>query len=64
LTAAGLYFEQRKTYHEHYITRFDIPPGISRYMRRYTPLYRLFPYFIQYFPVPCRQPVLYGPDGK
>jgi hypothetical protein len=45
-------------------TPFYIPPGIPRYTRRYTPLYRRFPYPVQDFPASRRQPVLYDPYQK
>jgi hypothetical protein len=59
-----LYRIQREAHRQRHVTPFYIPPGITPYMRRYTPLYRRFPYFVQDFPVSRRQPVLYDPYQK
>jgi hypothetical protein len=59
-----LYHIQREAHRQHHVTPFYIPPGITPYMRRYTPLYRRFPYFVQDFTASRRQPVLYYPYQK
>jgi hypothetical protein len=57
-----LYLKLRKAHRQYHVTPFYIPPGITPYTRRYTPLYRRFPYPVQDFPASRRHPVLYYPN--